>query len=458
MPHTLFILFWATGDLAKRYLFPALSTISATENIDIIATGRRIFSESEFHDFLRVESLEYFSDEHTSSDFFSRLSYQKVDIDQLDAYDALRERMESLSDRDTQVVIYLSIASTLFDDFLLGYARLRSRFPHTRIVLEKPFGADLESARSLHHSLTPLFPEEQIYRIDHYVAKWWIQNILALRFANIFFEPIWNHHYIDNIQITVSESLSVGNRGAYYETAGALRDMVQNHLFQMLALILMRRPDDLTAESIRQAKTEILKSLSIRNIREDVIFGQYAGYLKEKDVAADSRMETFVAMRLESNAPQYEGIPFYLRTGKCLSKKETSIVIEFQKSQYLGFENADTPNRIIINIQSDETIEIHFFTRSPLGEHALRRTISSTEKIPPSKNAYQKLLEDVIAWDHTLFISWDMLEATWELIDALIHCKDDCPIIFPYVALSRGPDAMDALLEADGRNWYEREK
>ena len=458
MPHTLFILFWATGDLAKRYLFPALSTISETENIDIIATGRRTFSDSEFHDFLRVESLEYFPDQHASADFFSRLHYQKVDIDQLDAYDALKERMESLSDADTQVVIYLSISSTLFDDFLQGCTPLLERFPHTRIVLEKPFGGDLQSARALHESLIPLFREEQIYRIDHYVAKGWIQNILALRFANIFFEPIWNNHYIDNIQITVSESLSVGNRGAYYETAGALRDMVQNHLFQMLALVLMWRPDDLSAESIRQAKTEILNSLSIKNIREDVIFGQYIGYLKEKDVAADSRMETFVAMRLESSAPQYTKIPFYLRTGKYLNKKETSIVIEFQKSQDLGFENADTPNRIIINIQSDETIEIHFFTRAPLWEHTLRRTISSTEKILPSKNAYQKLLEDVIIWDHTLFISWGMLEATWELIDALIHCKDDCPIIFPYMPLSRWPDAMDTLLESEGRKWYEREK
>ncbi len=186
---------------------------------------------------------------------------------------------------------------------------LLQRFPHTRIVLERPFGADLKSARALHESLTLLFQEEQIYRIDHFVAKWWIQNILALHFANIFFEPIWNHNYIDNIQITSNESLTIGNRGMYYETAWALRDMVQNHLFQILALVLMRRPVDLSAESIRQAKTEILKSLTIKNIHEDVVFGQYIGYQKEKGVASDSRMETFVALRLESSIPQYTKIP-----------------------------------------------------------------------------------------------------------------------------------------------------
>lgn len=453
---TYFILFWATGDLARRQLFPALSKVILENDIEIIATGRRDYSNSTFQAFLRESGSEFFPKGTDIDEFITNIHYKKVALEDIADYLSLAAFIEEQGYcTQSQIIIYLSLSSEFFSDFLRGFATIRERFSRVKIILEKPFGTDLESARALNRSLYTLFAESDIYRIDHFVAKGGIQNILAFRFANILWDALWDHRSIDNIQITANETLSVGDRGRYYESAGALRDMVQNHLFQMLALILMRRPGDLTAEAIRIAKTEVLRSLTLASIREDVVFWQYEWYRAEKDVDQHSRIETLVAMRLESDLEPYRGIPIYLRTGKCLEKKLTSIVIELKKPTNIGFENAQSPNRIIIEIQPGEHIDIHFHTRSPQGGYTLSHTVSSTPEILSHHWAYEKLLGDIIEGDHTLFTSWEMLEATWGLVDTLIHCKDDCPIITPYSQGSRGPLSMDFLLERDGKSWYE---
>jgi glucose-6-phosphate 1-dehydrogenase len=447
MTHTLFILFGATGDLARRYIFPSLARI-AGEHIDVIATGRREYSDSEFQDFLMETGSEFLPPE--TSEFVANIRYKKIDLSLSADYHLLRDYLTPQIISDTQIIVYLSIGSEFFSDFISWWAQIAPMLPHVRIVLEKPFGVDLASARALQTQLMGVFAEEDIYRIDHYVAKWGIQNIMTFRFANTLFEPLWDNHSIDHIQITANETLSVGDRGRYYETAGALRDMVQNHLFQTLAILLMRRPASMSSADIRIAKTELLGSLSIKDPHTDVVFGQYIGYRDERDVASDSRMETFTALAVESSLPQYRDIPIYIRTGKCLDEKKTSIVIELRKST----DATTWANRIVIEIQPRANIEIHFNTRAPEGSSGTVSTISSTADLIESKWAYQRLIEDVIAWDHTFFTSWEMLEATWELIDSLIHCKDDCPIITPYARGSHGPDTQDYLLAKSWRQWY----
>lgn len=456
--HTIFIIYWSTWDLAKRKLFPALYNIfkyKKEQSIDIIAVGRRDFSNIEFQNYIDLETEEFIEKDEDFSLFLKNINYSKVELTKSEDYSKLRQDISKYEKNDTRVIFYLSISPEYFDAFVDNYKYIDIK--DAKIIFEKPFGTDLETAKKLNTKIMEVFREEQVYRIDHYVWKEAIQNILAFRFANIIFEPIWNNNYIDNIQITASETVGVGDRWWYYDSSWALRDMVQNHLFQVLSLVVMNPPSMIDSEWIRQEKLKVFRSIKLWNDYEkNIVFWQYEWYLWEKDVAPNSRTETFVAMKLEVNSWNFVWVPIYLRTGKALSQKSTQIVIEFKEVPDILFKKfwAISKNRIILEIQPNEAIDIHFNIKENWNSKEVERVKSKFVKEIESKEAYEKLLEDVIVSDKTLFTSWEILQETWQIVDNLVNCKNNCPIIHKYEKASNGPNASDILLENDGRKWY----
>ncbi len=455
---TIFIIYWSTWDLAKRKLFPALYNIfkdKKEQNIDIIAVGRRDFSNEEFIQYIDTETSDFIEKEADFKAFLNTITYSKVELTKSEDYSKLRGDINKYEKKETQVIFYLSISPEYFDAFVDNYRYIDIK--DAKIIFEKPFGTDLETAKKLNTKIMEVFREKQVYRIDHYVWKEAIQNILAFRFANIMFEPIWNNNYIDNIQITASETVGVGDRWWYYDNSWALRDMVQNHLFQVLSLVVMNPPSMIDSEWIRQEKLKVFRSIKLWNDYEkNIVFGQYDWYLWEKDVAQNSRTETFVAMKLEVNSWNFIWVPIYLRTGKALIEKSTQIVIEFKEVPDILFKKfwPISKNRIILEIQPNEGIDIHFNIKENWNSKEVERVKSKFIKEIESKEAYEKLLEDAIVWDKTLFTSWEMLEETWKIVDNLVNCKNNCPIIHKYEKGSNGPIASDILLENDRRKWY----
>ena len=349
------IIFWATGDLAKRKLFPALYQIhrSGKQDLDIIAVGRREFDHQQMRDYISQETKDFIDQKSDFSDFLGKIHYSQLEFSKSENYRDLAKQIKQIKKEKSQVIIYLSIAPEYFGAFI-DHASYLDLDPQTKIVFEKPFGVDLQTAQELNNKIMSAFSEEQVYRIDHYVGKEAIQNILAFRFANSMFEPIWNNHYIDNIQITASESIGIESRGPYYETSGALRDMMQNHLFQVMALIAMEAPAQLDALSIQREKLKVMQSVkAFSNFDEEAIFGQYEGYLQEPGVALDSRTETFVALKLQIDNWRMSGIPIYLKTGKALDQKSTQVVIEFKSIPHILYQKNQEveKNRIILSRQ-----------------------------------------------------------------------------------------------------------
>jgi glucose-6-phosphate 1-dehydrogenase len=347
----------------------------------------------------------------------------------------------------------------------------------TRIVIEKPFGNDFESARRLNKIVRGVFHEKQVYRIDHYLAKETVQNILMFRFGNVMFEPLWNRRYVDHVQITAAETLGVEHRGAYYEESGALRDMIQNHLMQLLALVAMEPPVNFHAEAVRDEKVKVLRAVrpySADSLRRDAIRGQYAegvmgqravpSYRQEDRVDERSNVETFAALKLHIDNWRWEGVPFYLRTGKRLPKRVTEIAIEFKRPPFLLFRKADlpveevVPNLLVLRIQPDEGISLRFQSKVPGEEVGLQPVQmefawgSELDELPFS--AYETLLLDVIAGDATLFNRDDQVEESWRLVQPVLDSWSASEReIDTYVSGSWGPEASVALLAADERRW-----
>ncbi|MDD5377141.1 MAG: glucose-6-phosphate dehydrogenase [Candidatus Gracilibacteria bacterium] len=457
--NNLLVIFGATGDLSKRKLLPALYSLyeqDALEHTSILAIGRKPFRSEEFRTYLRSESLiktEYADDR---DGFLEKIDYLELPMNDPDGYGPLRTFMQA--HREKNITFYLSVPQELFEPIVSGIAHIGLNTASSKVAFEKPFGSDLESATKLNAFVTQAFSEDQIFRIDHYVGKETIQNILAFRFANSLFEPVWNNHYIDNIQITATESLGVENRGAYYDHAGALRDMVQNHLFQVLALATMEPPHTLTSTAIHDEKVKVIRSLRLgKDLLSHVVFGQYAGYKDEAGIPESSRTETFAALRLEVHNWRLKGVPIYLRTGKALSGKKTKVVVEFRKNASILYNEQDEldRNRIIFEISPYEGISVGFNVKE-YGETKKTRAVwSEFIQTKEGPEAYARILSDLLLGDHTLFTRWDMIEESWKIVDHLVHCKENCPILHSYEKGSDGPEAVNTLLEMDGREWYE---
>jgi len=478
MSHTI-VIFGASGDLTSRKLVPALWSLSRAGVLPaetrIVGFSRTPFSDDAWRAAL-LESTRVHADGFDAASwpvFAARLHYQPGDIASHDDVARLGERLASLEGAAGATrVYYLATAPQFYEPVVAALGSLgmaaETAGPR-RIVVEKPFGTDLATARQLNARLHAVFSESQVYRIDHYLGKESVQNILALRFANTIFEPVWNRRYIDHVQITVAEEVLVGRRGAYYDSAGVLRDMFQNHLLQLLMITAMEAPVRFQATAVRNEKVKVLEAirpLEPAEVAAAGVRGQYAGYLAEPGVAVDSRTATFATLRLEVDNWRWQGVPFYLRSGKCMSCRTTQIVIGFRQPPLELFASskrrvAREANRLVIQIQPAEGIQLHFHTKVPGAGMQLRLTdlefSYSREFSGRLPEAYEPLLLDVLTGDASLFARADEVEKSWEIIDPVARAwaGSDQPALARYEPGHWGPQASADWMAAQGRTWFD---
>ena len=491
-PPVQLILFGAAGDLAHRKLIPALYDLyregHLPERVQIVGADRKEMDTDGFREFAcgAADTMGRFfpksADAESWSAFADRLSYVQGDVTDEATFSRLAEHLDGLAPKGAKPerVFYLSVAPFLVEPIGrgLGHARLLRDTRRTRLVVEKPFGMDLGSARSLDKMLGKIADESQIYRIDHYLGKETVQNILAFRFANALFEPVWDRRYIDHVQITVAETVGVEHRGGYYERAGALRDMVQNHLLQLLCLVAMEPPVSFNADEVRSKKVDVLhavRPITPEAVADVAVRGQYgAGYVQgegvpayrtEPNVDPKSKTETYAALKLEIDNWRWHGVPFYLRTGKRMPRRVSEISIQFRPVPHRAFpagaDEAWRPNRLVMRIQPDEGITLRFQAKRPgpnmlLHPVAMRFEYDETYGAA-SPDAYETLLLDAIRGDATLFMRADQVEAAWELVQPVLDAwGGTAPPEFPnYAAGTWGPAAAERLLAGDGRAWIE---
>lgn len=484
------VIFGASGDLAKRKLIPAIYGLAREgllpANFALVGFSRSAMSEEQYREECRA-AIEKFArvkpiDGEVLGRLLERVGYVTAgDYDDEVSYKRLADRLGELDRRfgtEGNRLFYLSTPPTQFEAIVecLGQtAACSGPRSFRRVIIEKPFGADLGSARELNELLHRYFDESQVFRIDHFLGKETVQNLMVLRFANSIFEPIWNYKYIDHVQITVAETLGVGSRGGYYDGSGALRDMVQNHLFQLMALVAMEPPLALDAQSIRDEKVKVYRSirgLGPLSVEQQTARGQYAAgtangvpvpaYLKEKGVPGDSRTETFVALKLYIDNWRWSGMPFYLRTGKCLPAKRSEVVVRFRSPPLALFQKQCEapvyPNDLVIGIQPEEGISLRLNGKVPGGQLniksvALDFSYKQTFRVE-SPDAYERLINDAMTGDQTLFIRADEVEAAWAVIDPIeagwAKSKAGPEV---YVPGTWGPAGAERLIEADGRRW-----
>ena len=471
------LLFGATGDLAQRMLLPSLAALHADgllgEDLRIIGTARTAMSDGEFRQFARAALEKYLPADRRGgmADFLNRLSYQALDATSLDGYAALARKVGSPKQG---LAIFLSTAPSLFEPTIKGLKSAGLTGETVRMCLEKPLGTDLATSCEINDAVAGAFPESRIFRIDHYLGKETVQNLLALRFANLMFEPLWNAAHIDHVQINVAETVGLESRVAYYDDSGALRDMVQNHMLQLLALVAMEPPGHFDATAVRDEKVKVLRALRKVSSGETVT-GQYRagaiggqavpGY--DEELGKDSKTETFVAIKAHVDNWRWKGVPFYLRTGKRLPKRVTEIVIQFRcvpHSIFAGKGATMQPNRLVIGIQPEENITLSLMAKVPgldregirLRQVPLNIAMADAFSGAVRRIAYERLLLDLVEGDQTLFVRRDEVEAQWEWIDAirdLWNAEGQEPKI--YTAGSWGPSAAIALTERDGVTWHE---
>jgi len=487
----IFSIFGATGDLANRKLLPALYYLEHEKHLkdkfSILALARKEKTNEEYRK-ESYESIRKFSRIKINDDILnklvSRIYYKQLDFFKSEDYEMLKKFIESISEEKCshcERIFYLAVPPSIFGTIAnnLKNFRLAERqhehMPYNRVMFEKPFGHDVNSAKDLNRQITNVFHEEEIYRIDHYMAKELVQNLLVLRFANSIFEPLWNKKYIDHIQITVAETLGVGGRGDYYDKAGALKDVMQNHMMQLLTLVAMEEPKSFGIEDVRDKKVKVLKSISKfskKNISKVFVKGQYSegfingkkvnAYNTEPEVSSNSKTETYAALKLEINNNMWKGVPFYLRTGKRLQERSAEIVIAYKKVPFGLFSNLNLEkNMMVIRVQPYEGITLNFNAKVP-GNKLIIDNVNmdfchECKFGPNSPEAYERLLYDVMIGDQTLFTRWDEVEHAWKLIDNLTESSKD-EQIFLYEAGSFGPAEADKLIENDGRRWVVPQK
>jgi len=490
------VIFGAAGDLTRRKLFPALYNLAKSQLLSrefaIVGIARSSMSTDQFREKISSEIKEYATSEIEPDIwewFVRRLHYLQGDFADAGLYSQLRDMLAKVNQDHTtheNYFFYLATAPNYFGpvvEHLAGAGLMQEDGHHwRRVIIEKPFGHDLESARALNQQLLRVANENQIYRIDHYLGKETVQNILAFRFANGIFEPVWNRRYIDHVQISVGETVGVEGRGSYYDTAGALRDMVPNHIMQLISLTSMEPPISFRADAVRDEQAKILHAIqpmSSEEVLTRTVRGQYGegttpdghrvpGYRQEEDVPRDSRTETFVAMKLMIDNWRWADVPFYLRTGKRLPSRNTHVVIQFRRAPFVLFRDTPVenlmPNQLVMHIQPEEGISLRFAAKVPgpqmrLGPVDMNFEYADYFGQQPS-TGYERLLHDCMIGDATLFQRADMVEAGWCVVSPVLDVwKALPPRNFPnYPAGTWGPKEADELLERDGRRWRNFEK
>ena len=486
------VIFGASGDLTRRKLIPALYRLVQQRLLPaefaVVGLARTEMSNEEFRARMKEAVVEFSEskgvDEEVWRSFAESLYYIPGDINNPEDYRKLAETLERV-DRERGTggnrLFYLSLAPKFYAAAVGGLGAAGLSKPKegswVRVIVEKPFGTDLESARTLNCQLHEQFDERQVYRIDHYLGKETVQNLLVFRFANGIFEPLWNRQYVDHVQLTNAESVGVEGRGGYYETAGVVRDMIQNHVFQVLSLVAMEPPASLDAEAVRDEKVKAMHAARVftpERVRADCVRGQYgpgsiagksvAGYRQEPDVAPDSTTETFAALKMYFDNWRWAGVPFYVRSGKRLPKRVTEIAIGFKNAplQLFGEQAAGqtSPNQLVIRIQPDEGITLRFAAKIP-GQTTSVRDVNMDFRYGASfgvqlAEAYERLLLDCVLGDSTLYARSDMAERGWELVMPILDewASTKAGVQFPdYEAGTWGPQSAHDLIERDGRRW-----
>lgn len=491
VPPCAIVIFGANGDLAKRKLIPALYRLAYDRRLPagfaVIGNSRTRLSHDDFRNKMRQALDEFLEDtpveEKLWADFCQHLYYCAGDVHDPDLYTSIGRQLEQIeSEHRTEgnALFYLSTQPSHYDAVVngIGYAQMQNGRGWRRIVVEKPFGHDLATARALNQVLQGVFPEQSIYRIDHYLGKETVQNVLAFRFGNGIFEPLWNRRYISHVQITAAESIGVEGRGSYYQEAGALRDMIQNHLLQIMATIAMEPPAMFQPDLVRDERAKVLRSIRVPPAEQVPTFsvaGQYGparignedvpGFRQEEGVDAQTQTDTYSAVTFYVDNWRWAGVPFYIRSGKRLSKRVTDIAIFFHPAPHSPFAHTPEelgtgmrPNLLIIRIQPEEGISLRFLSKHP-GEGMHLRPVSMDFNYGSSfgarsPSAYETLLVDAMVGDPTLYTRQDMVEASWAAVQPILDYRARNPFEFPnYEAGSWGPQAADEMLARNGHTW-----